>query len=579
MNKHRIEMAGRPAFTSRCAWLRRWGLRCILGIAGVLSCAIPTQAAEEIILSFGSLQRSISVAALEDYAETGEASSHLRPYLRYFNTDQQAQLRSLLTARAEISHVAIAQFLYTRQGEILLEQMGELIQTDAYQSGFYALRSSMILAASSEDGLTLVNVLKHFPTERLRLDLRQTFVLLDELEELISQTTRAAAAIQRQAEFEKHMQPELDWTEFPDWRSPGAAGWQRETFVLSDEQRAGGAFAKRNRTFPVDLYWPVVALDSPMPVIVISHGLGSDRTSYAYVAQHLASHGFAVVVPEHPGSNSQQMQALIEGRVNEVTNPREFIDRPLDIQLVLDELETLSALNPRFQHKLDLTQVGIIGHSMGGYTALALAGATVDVQQLMADCLPTSTAFNLSLLLQCRILEIPDPQTSLQDERVKAVIAINPIGSSILGQSGFANVQTPVMIITSTADTIAPALLEQIQPFTWLETSDHYLLSLQGATHFSTIGTVENEIVLPEALVGPDPAIAQRYVKAISTPFFKTYLTHSSRYSPALQAAYANHISHPALPLHLITRLDPEQLMRAIANEVDPISQNEEVDS
>jgi len=41
-------------------------------------------------------------------------------------------------------------------------------------------------------------------------------------------------------------------------------------------------------------------------VIVISHGLGSDRTSFEYLATALAS--YFAAVPEHPGSNAQQLR-------------------------------------------------------------------------------------------------------------------------------------------------------------------------------------------------------------------------------------------------------------------------------
>jgi predicted dienelactone hydrolase len=92
---------------------------------------------------------------------------------------------------------------------------------------------------------------------------------------------------------------------------------------------------RRGRTFPVDLYLPT---GGSAPVIVISHGLGSDRLTFKYLATHLASYGFAVAVPEHPGSNAQQVQALINGLANEVTAPAELTDRPLDIKFLLDEL-------------------------------------------------------------------------------------------------------------------------------------------------------------------------------------------------------------------------------------------------
>lgn len=549
------------------AWMLRFGIQGLIGLGGLLAWTVPTHAAESIILSYGSLQRSISVESLEHYAETGDAPADLKPYLQRFDEQQKEQLRNLLQTQADLDHVAIAQFLYTRQGEILLQQLGDVIQTESYQPGFLALRGAMILAADSDEGLSLLSIVKKFPTDQLRIDLRETLDLMDDLDQLITQTAKASKAIQQQAEAERATEGTPDLSALPDWRSSGPFSSVVETFVMTDEAR--------DRTLPVDLYLPTPAGNRAaasadnqrLPVIVISHGLGSDRTSYAYLARHLASYGFAVLVPEHPGSNSEQIQALIEGRVNQMTDPQEFVDRPLDIKFVLNQMEQMEASDPQLH--LDLNNVGVIGQSLGGYTALVLAGATVDFRQLMADCIPTSPSFNLSLLLQCRVLDTAYPVSGLQDDRIKAAIAINPIGSSILGQPGFASIQRPVMIVTSTADTIAPALIEQIEPFTWLRTPDRYLLALQGATHFSTIGAVENEIPLPEALVGSDPAIAQRYMKAMSTPFFKTYLSDFAKYSPSLQAAYADQISQPALPVHLIKSLDGEQLSRAISSDAD----------
>jgi predicted dienelactone hydrolase len=87
-----------------------------------------------------------------------------------------------------------------------------------------------------------------------------------------------------------------------------------------------------------------------------------------------------VAVSEHPGSDAKQLQALLSGRADEVTSPREFIDRPLDVKYLLDELTRLSQSEPGFQERLNLQQVGVIGQSFGGYTVLALAGAKLNFQ-------------------------------------------------------------------------------------------------------------------------------------------------------------------------------------------------------
>lgn len=97
----------------------------------------------------------------------------------------------------------------------------------------------------------------------------------------------------------------------------------------------------------------------------------------------MASYGFAVAVPKHPGSNSEQLRSLLVGRSDAITSPSEFINRPLDIKYLLDELERLDASNPNLQ--LNLQQVGVIGQSFGGYTALVLAGASLNFKQKSVD--------------------------------------------------------------------------------------------------------------------------------------------------------------------------------------------------
>jgi predicted dienelactone hydrolase len=295
-------------------------------------------------------------------------------------------------------------------------------------------------------------------------------------------------------------------------------------------------------------------------VIVISHGLGSDRETFAYLATHLASYGFAVAVPEHPGSNAQQIQALINGLANQVTPPSELTDRPLDIKFLLDELKR------SFGGQLNLQQVGIVGQSFGGYTALALAGAKINYEQLQKDCAPTNESLNLSLLLQCRALELPPSPYELQDRRVKGAIAIDPVGSSIFGESQFSQIKVPLMLVAGSDDTVAPALAEQIQPFTWLTTPNKYLVLLRGGTHFSTLAESTGGIPVPPQALGPSPEVAQEYMRALSVAFFKTYIANDLDYRSYLSASYAQFISQDTLPLSLIQSLTQNQLKQANEN-------------
>lgn len=526
-----------------------------------LLAAQPSLSAERIYLSYGLLGRSVAIKELEIYARTGEITGDLALYAQYAGPARLAQLREALLTPIGFDAVAVSQFLYSPQGEILLDRLGQVIQSEARQSGFLGLRAALILAAAEPEGMTLLNVMQQFPTPGIRVDLGRSLEFADELSTIVQETRQAVAAINTQARTEALLTPSFPSGELGDVRSRGPVDYRRETLRLSDPNR--------DRIFPVDFYLPET---SAAPVVIISHGLGSNRTTFGYLAAHLATYGFAVAVPEHPGSNDAQLQALIQGRANEVADPMEFINRPLDIRYLIDTMAELNQPGSALENRFNLDQIGIVGQSFGGYTALAAAGATLNFPQLQADCLDVTNTWNLSLLLQCRALETQEvaAQVPLQDPRIKAAIAINPITSSVFGEEGLNQIQVPVMVVTSSDDTIAPALAEQIRPFTWLQGSDRYLLMMERASHFSTLAEPsegEEPVPLPSALVGPDPAIAQNYMEAMSVAFFQAYLGQQPAYRSYLQANYPPLIDQPSVSLALVKDFNSEQLTEALGED------------
>ena len=194
-----------------------------------------------------------------------------------------------------------------------------------------------------------------------------------------------------------------------------------------------------------------------------------------------------VVMPEHSGSNGKQIVDLLQGRAQDITDPTEFIDRPLDVSYLLDQLAQNPIPDPRFKGSLDLEKVGILGHSYGGYTALALAGATPHYDQLQQACQTgLETSLNISLALQCQALQTADKTVDLQDSRIQSVVAISPIGSNLFGESGYQTVQVPVMIVGGVQIRSHPCYPEQIQPFQWLTTPEKRLVLINNGSHYST---------------------------------------------------------------------------------------------
>jgi predicted dienelactone hydrolase len=515
-----------------------------IGLISTLT-ARPSLGAERLTLSYGLVARSIPINSLETYARTGKVDDELAAYIQYADKEQLTQLRQVLLTPIPLGVVEVSQFLYTPIGKRLLENFGEVIQQESGISGFYAIRAALILAAADPQGLTLLNVLRKFPSRAISINLSRSLEIAGAFQRLVNQTQQAIALINKQFLLDAGTAPELEQVLVTNLSRPGNLSWQKQTIILND--------SSRNRTFPADIYLPKIS--TPRPVIVISHGLGSDRTSFAYLAEYLASQGFVVAVPEHPGSNAEQLQALLAGRSDQVAQPREFIDRPLDIKYLLDQLSRLSQYDSTYRGRLNMEQVGVVGQSFGGYTALALAGASIDFKQLDKSCPASPDVLNVSLLLQCLAMSLPQSTYNLSDPRVKAVIAINPVNRSIMGPASLSQIKIPVMIVASTVDTVAPALLEQIQPFTWLTTPNKYLALINGGTHFSTIGESPNTntgIPVPEQVIGPSPSLARRYVTALSFSFFQTYVANELSYRRYLSANYISTISQEPLPLSLV---------------------------
>jgi predicted dienelactone hydrolase len=502
-------------------------------------------AAEEIYLDYGPLEFSLSVKYLDIYAKEGAIKGDLAAYAGYLNQEQLAKLKVALNANVDLNSLAIAQFLYSYQGEKILERVGRVVQTQSRQSGFYAIRSALILAAAEREGLTPLNILKKFPTRGIRINSQQGFKIIEDVSSILQETNRAIARVERKAIEEGTNNSQSNISVLPNLLEPGQYQYRRQLLTMRDRQR--------KRIFPVDLYLPQSILPVRLPLIVISHGLGGDRTTFDYLAKHLASYGFAVAVPEHPGSNASQIQALLNGFANKVTPPRELIDRPLDIKYLLDALET------DYGERINVQRVGIIGQSFGAYTALAVAGAEINWNSLQSNCENLDDSWNLSLLLQCLALDLPQSELKLKDDRIVSAIAINPLTSAIFSKTGLERIKIPVMFMSGSSDPITPALTEQIDAFNWLNDSDKYLALLKGATHFSTLNESAGSIPVPAQAIGPNPKIAQDYVKQLSLAFFGVYVTHQNSYQAYLNSDYAASISERAMPLSLVKKVEFSQ--------------------
>jgi predicted dienelactone hydrolase len=252
----------------------------------------------------------------------------------------------------------------------------------------------------------------------------------------------------------------------------------------------------RSREIPVRVYLP--ANTSTAPVVLFSHGLGGSRANSAYLAEHWAARGYVCTFMQHPGSDETVWRGkpLTErmAELRQAAGLQNFMLRAKDVPAVLDQLarwndDEMSELKGR----LDLSHVGMSGHSFGAVTTQAVSGQ-----------------------------HYPLGGTSLTDKRIKAAVAFSPSAPRAGDASpSFGDVKIPWMLMTGTKD-VAPiggATVEtRLAVFPALPPGDKYELVLYNAEH-SAFGDRN----LPGDKEKRNPN-HHRLILALSTAFWDAYL-------------------------------------------------------
>lgn len=530
----------------------------ILGFFCAVVITIPVKAAENIYLTYGPAKLSLRVESLELFAKENKINKNLAFYFRKTNEEQETEFREALTKRVALNPVLLYRFFNTEIGEAILKRFGDFITIEGGRNGEYAIRAALVQAAlDPKEGLTLLNVIRKFPNN-IQLQGEKILDFAEIVDKVIKATTTFSKDMAELSTSEAQKDTRVDFSKLQDLRQPGGLGYQKTVINLKD--------TTRNRNFYVIIYKPQQWRSSKAPVIIFSHGLASRPEDFETLAQHLASYGYVIAMPQHPGSDYRQAQALIKGYSREVFDRDEFINRPSDISYVLDELQRRN--QTEFEGRLDLENVGVGGHSFGGYTALAVAGAEIDFEYLQNDCDNRFGGLNTSLLLQCRALKLPHQAYNFRDPRVKAVFVGNPVNSSIFGPKGLGKISIPVGFGSGNFDPATPAVYEQVRSFLWINSPNKYLGLTEGQAHvdFSQLDAGISQVINSVSdLTLPSPELLHSYRNGMATAFFGLYLLKDTQYRPYMSASYAAYLSQQEpFKLYLISAASQPGLEAAI---------------
>jgi predicted dienelactone hydrolase len=223
----------------------------------------------------------------------------------------------------------------------------------------------------------------------------------------------------------------------------------------------------RDRHVLARIYYPATG-SQPLPVIIMSHGLGGSRVGYSYLGRYWADRGYVVVHVQHKGSDTAVWQSAGSPMIamrEAAQDIQNAIVRPRDVSFAIDRLAELSQTEGPLLARLDRRRIGVAGHSMGAQTALLLAG---------------------------QVLVTPDGQElTFFDSRVKAVVAMSPPVRRSNEQSEafdkiYGAIRVPCLHFTGTRDESPVGLTaakDRRVPFDHIHLADQYLVIFQDADH------------------------------------------------------------------------------------------------
>lgn len=136
---------------------------------GLGALGTPAGAAESVRLNYRGFSRTVPVALLTALAETGDSTGSLDGLLNQAGQNP-AELRSLLTNPLPVNSVVLDRSLNSGPGEWALDQLGDSIHTGVGEADRQALRSALVLSASDDSHITLLEVLQKYPTEEVVLE-------------------------------------------------------------------------------------------------------------------------------------------------------------------------------------------------------------------------------------------------------------------------------------------------------------------------------------------------------------------------------------------------------------------------
>lgn len=188
-----------------------------------------------------------------------------------------------------------------------------------------------------------------------------------------------------------------------------------------------------------------VLSDAPLakgkfPLVILSHGSGGNNTSLAWLADKLVQQGMVVVAANHPGSTTGDSIPAKSAQLWLQTE---------DISFVISALLS----DPHWKSSLDKQPIGVIGHSKGGYSAIAALGATLSLPYFIASCQQQPEQPNCQFYTRAGVkldqLSAKKFEGNYVDKRLRFAIALDPGMIPFYQKNSLLHLSAPLLLINA----------------------------------------------------------------------------------------------------------------------------------
>ncbi|MFN5826345.1 MAG: alpha/beta hydrolase family protein [Rhodobacterales bacterium] len=173
------------------------------------------------------------------------------------------------------------------------------------------------------------------------------------------------------------------------------------------------------------------------PLVVLSHGMFGNARNQAWLAEGLVAAGFIVAAADHPGTSTFQ---------RDPDQRRELWERPRDVSRVIDTV----LADPRIGPAVDANRIYMAGHSLGGFTAMLLAGARFDPGRTDAFCTSHPDDRVCTIFNDWGVAKTPEDRVAmsgdLSDPRIRAFAVFDLGGTQSLSPESLGAVTRSVLV-------------------------------------------------------------------------------------------------------------------------------------